>query len=601
MTDSAIKAIQEELFRHFTRFDINALRSLLEMVGHPNPNEVRRDEAIFYLIQQLQSKNALRALWDKLSPITQQALSFTVHTTEGTYRPDLVLLRYGQAPQPPQKYWNGYIPSELDLFLGEDQKVLSELYPLLRVVAPKPERWEMPVHPEPPPRYESIGFERSPGPEVGLQDLTTVLALIGQKKIAINDRFLPTFESIQLVRDNLVAGDFLDEESIKEPYDHIKPVGLVRLAVGGGLAKLGPRVGYNTTLILTPMGWEWLSRPSSDILLDAVETWTHTDLFDEIDRIDHLRNANKPSEERTPPGERRDQIIETLSWSPHNAWLSVDDFFTALKLWQHDFEVDPALDAIDDMNGRKMSIQELKDPWRAVQGAYTLVILFEMLGSIGALELAYTEPQHAPPFLEAPTESWQRPVIPYTRYDGLTYFRITPLGAFLLGHIRRYYLPKVLTERFYVIDENLTFQPLRDPLLPYQRQILPLVGVPDEEGQFHLEKTLWLEAQLLDNTLKERKELLLSRHNGPLSPVVEDWLEQAEADSTALRKGRTMITIQVRRPEVRNAILEDPELRRYCRLLDDRTLLIPSSRERAFVRKVMQLGYGMVGSSNGSK
>jgi len=125
------------------------------------------------------------------------------------------------------------------------------------------------------------------------------------------------------------------------------------------------------------------------------------------------------------------------------------------------------------------------------------------------------------------------------------------------------------------------------------------VGVQGEDGRFRLDKTLWLEAQQLDNTLKERKELLLARHDGPLSPVVEDWLDQAEADSTALRKGRTMITIQVRRPEVRNAILEDPELRRYCRLLDDRTLLIPSSRERAFVRKVMQLGYGMVGGSNG--
>ncbi len=599
MTESAIKAIQDELFRHFTRFDQNALRALLKVVGHPNPGEVRRDEAIFYLIQQLQSKTALRALWDKLSPITQKALSFTVHTTEGTYRPDLVRLRYGQAPPPPQRYWSGYIPTELDLFLGEDQKILSELYPLLRVVAPKPEKWEMPVHPEPPPRYESIGFERSPGPESGLQDLTTVLALAGQKKLFVNDRMLPTFESIQVILDNLVDGDFLNENSVKDPYDTIKPVGLVRFAIGSGLVKLGARTGYNTVLVPSPMGWEWIIRPSSDLLLDALDTWANSDLYDEIDRIEHLRNANKPSDKRTPPSERRDKIIETLSWSPHNAWLSVDDFFTALKLWQHDFEVDPALDAIDDMNGRKMSIRDLKDPWRAVQGAYTLVILFEILGSLGALDLAYTEPQHAPPFLEAPTESWQRPITPFTRYDGLTYFRINALGAYLLGHTRRYFLPKSITERFFIVNEDLIFQPTRSTLLPYQRQILPLLGVEDEDGRFKLDKSSWLQAQQLESTLKERKELLLARHDGPLSPTVEDWLERVEADSTALRKGRTMITIQVRRPEVRNAILEDPELRRYCRLLDDRTLLIPSSRERAFVRKVLQLGYGMVGGSNG--
>jgi len=599
MTESAIKAIQDELFRHFTRFDISTLRSLLKLIGHPNPGEVRRDEAIFYLIQALQSKSALRELWDKLSPITQKALSFTTHSTGGIYRPDLVRLRYGQAPPAPQRHWSGYIPTELDLFLGEDQKILPELYPLLRVVAPKPEKWEMPVHPEPPPRYESIGFERSPGPETGLQDLTAVLALVGQEKILINDRMLPTYESIQLVLDNLVEGGFLKASSLKDLYDAIKPVGLVRFALGSGLAKLGPRTGYNNILKLSPIGWEWLISPSSDLLLDALENWIKSDFYDEIDRIDHLRNAAKHGENRTPPKDRRDSIIETLSWSSQNAWISIDDFFTALKLWQHDFEVDPDLNAIDDANGRKMSIEELKDPWRAVQGAYTLVVLFEILGSLGALELAYTEPQHAPPFLEAPTESWQRPAQPYTRYDGLTYFRINELGAYLFGHSRRYTIPRICTERFFIIDESYAFQPVRKQLLPYQRQILPLLGSEGEDGMFHLDKAALLQAQQTENTLKERKELLLARHDGPFSPVVEDWLEQTENDSTALRKGRTMITIQVRRPDVRNAILEDPELRRYCRLLDDRTLLIPSSRERAFTRKVLQLGYGIVGGSNG--
>ena len=599
MTESALKAIQDELFRHFTRFDVSTLRSLLKMVGHPNPNEVRRDEAIFYLVQRLQSKTALRDLWEELSPITQKTLSMTIHTTDGVYRPDLVRLRYGQAPPAPQRYWSGYIPTELDLFLGEDQKILSELYPLLRVVAPQPEKWEMPVHPEPPPRYESVGFERSPGPASGLQDLTAVLALAAQGKLQVNDRMLPTHESVQLVLENLVDGDFLKDDDNKNPYDTIKPIGLIRFVLGSGMVKLGARTGYNTTLQLAPVGWEWLIRPSSDLLLDALENWIKNDLYDEIDRIEHLRNAAKPGENRTPPKERRDSIIETLSWAPQDSWLNVDDFFTALKLWQHDFEVDPDLDAIDDINGRKMSIQELKDPWRAVQGAYTMVILFEILGSLGALDLAYTEPQHAPAFLEAPTESWQRPAQPYSRYDGLTYFRINELGAYLFGHSRRYHIPRVCSERFFTINEKFIFQPTRKPLLPYQRQILPLLGSQKEDGKFHLDKSAWLHAQQTENTLKERKDLLLARHDGPLSPLVEDWLEQVEADSTALRKGRTMITIQVRRPEVRNAILEDPELRRYCRLLDDRTLLIPSSRERAFTRKVLQLGYGVVGGSNG--
>jgi len=127
------------------------------------------------------------------------------------------------------------------------------------------------------------------------------------------------------------------------------------------------------------------------------------------------------------------------------------------------------------------------------------------------------------------------------------------------------------------------------------------LGTPGKRKRYYLDKAFWLRAQQTEGTLSARRELLQTRHDGPIAPAVEDWLDQCQADSTALRRGRTMITIQARRPEVRNAILEDPELRRYARLLDDRTLIIPSSREHAFMRKVLELGYGMIGGSVNSK
>ncbi len=597
MTESAVKAIQEQLFRHFTRFDIGALRILLEFIGHPNPNAVRRDEAIFYLIENLSNKNALRKLWPRLDTLTQQALSLTVHATGGQYQPDTMRLRYGRVPPAPQRYWSGYKPTPLDLFLDEDQTILSELYPLLRVVAPKPEPWKIPVQPEPPARYESIGFERSAGPELTLQDLTTVLALIGQGKIEVNDRISPTFDSIQAVKENLAAGDFFDLGSALDLNETIRPFGLIRFAYSSGFAATGTRSGHNTILKLTPLGWEWLAGPSADLLLDALERWSKSNDYDEIDRLPHLRNAQKRDLALTQPGQRRDRILEALSWCPHKEWISVADFFTAMKLWQFDIVIDEdgSLDAIDDHNGRKLKIESLRDPWRAKQGAYVLVILMETLGSLGALELAYTEPQHAPPLLETPTESWQRPVHPYSRYDGLTYFRINPLGAYLFGQTSRYNLPNIITRPIYYIDETYRFQTASQPLPPYEAQILPLLGRADENGVYYLHKGDWLRSHQIEGNLEERRNLLVSRHDGPLAPAVEDWLDRIVADSTALRRGRTMITIQVRNPEVRNTILEDPELRRYCRLLDDRTLIIPSSREHAFMRRVMDLGYGMVG------
>lgn len=597
MTETAVKAIQEQLFRHFTRFDIGALRILLEFIDHPNPMSLRRDEAIFYLIENLSNKNALRKIWPKLDTLSQQALSLTVHATGGQYQPDTMRLRYGRVPPSPQRYWSGYKPTPLDLFLDEDQKILSEILPLLRVVAPKPEPWKIPVQPEPPARYEAIGFERSPDPVIPLQDLTAVLALIGQGRIEINDRIAPTFDSIQLILENLAVGDFFKLVPSQDLSETIRPYGLVRFAFSSGLAELGARSGQNSTLKLTPLGWEWLASPSSDLLLDALERWSKSDDYDEIDRLVHLRNAKRRDFERMPPGKRRDRILEALSWCPHKEWISIADFFTAIKLWQFDFEIDldGSLDAIDDSTGRKLKIEALRDPWRAKQGAYVLVVLMEMLGSIGALELAYTEPQHTPSLLETPTENWQRPIHPYSRYDGLTYFRINSLGAYLFGQTNRYHLPSQITRPIYYIDETYHFHTASSPLPPYEAQILPLLGRVDENGVYYLHKGDWLRSQQIEGNIDERRNLLVSRHDGLLAPAVEDWLDRIEADSTALRRGRTMITIQVRNPEVRNTILEDPELRRYCRLLDDRTLIIPSSREHAFMRRVMDLGYGMVG------
>lgn len=608
MTELAAKAIQEQLLRHFTRFDIAPLRGLLEIAGHSSPANLRRDEAIFYLIDQMSNKATLRKLWERLDPVTQQSLSLTVHVTGGVYQPDTIQLRYGVVPAQPQRYWSGYKPTGLDLFLDENQTILSEIYPLLRVVAPKPEPWKIPVQPEPPPRYEAFGFERSPGAEIGLQDLLAIIALIGQGRIQVNERVLPTFDSTQLILENLAEGDFFALAPGQDLSDAIRPVGLVRFLLGSGLAELGARTGFNYQVQLKPLGWEWLTRPSSDLLLDALETWTKTELFDEIERLTHLRGAQRkagPLEvPRTDPPRRRDKILEALSWAPANVWLSVEDFFKAVKLWQFDFSIDreAELTAIDDSGGRKLEISDLRDPWRAVKGAYVLAILCETLASIGAIDIAYTEPQHAPPLLETPTESWQRPSHPYTRYDGTTYFRINDLGAYLFGHTKRYTMPRICTAPFFYIDESYIFRPSREKILAYQSQILPLLGTKSGAAPaYELNKAAWLAAQQDEGTLKERRELLQARHDGPLAPLIEDWLEQAEADTTALRKGRTMLTIQVRNNEVRDTILNDPELRRYSRLMDDRTLLIPSSREHAFLRRVMELGYGMVGgpTSNG--
>jgi hypothetical protein len=109
-----------------------------------------------------------------------------------------------------------------------------------------------------------------------------------------------------------------------------------------------------------------------------------------------------------------------------------DDFFRYMQSANFDFEVtrEPWDLYIEEKGYGSLGYAGFHD-WHILQGRYALCLLFEYVSTLGLIDVAYVSPVGA---RRDYTELWGVDDLDFfSRYDGLLYFRLTPLGAYALG------------------------------------------------------------------------------------------------------------------------------------------------------------------------
>ncbi len=202
----------------------------------------------------------------------------------------------------------------------------------------------------------------------------------------------------------------------------IRPTGLDVFTQESGLAT---RTGK-----LTKAGRTYLQTQDPEILLSAFEKWTTGGKFDELHRITHLSGLKSKGSRLTPPASRREKVIEALSWCPTDQWIAVSDFYRAILIWDFDFDVETTAYSHLYIGSRYYGdLNSIGNTWAITNGLYINALLWEYLGTIGALDVAFLEDEYHS-LLDTDYLNIDGPV---SLYDGLSHFRINPLGAFLLG------------------------------------------------------------------------------------------------------------------------------------------------------------------------
>jgi hypothetical protein len=165
--------------------------------------------------------------------------------------------------------------------------------------------------------------------------------------------------------------------------------------------------------------------------------WLKSSLFDEFSRVDVIKGQKSKGRVMTAVALRRAAINEILRLCPVGAWIDVDDISRFMQATGHTFDVthNPWTLYISDPQYGSLS-HDGYHSWEILQFHFLLCFLFEYAAAVGIIDVAYTEPTEARNDFG---DLWGTDDLEFlSRYDGLIYFRVTPLGAWCLGSVEDY-------------------------------------------------------------------------------------------------------------------------------------------------------------------
>ena len=289
---------------------------------------------------------------------------------------------------------------------------------------------------------------------------------------------------------------------------------------------------------------------------------------------------------------RRAVIESSLKQCPPGAWVNFEGFSRYMKANGHDFEVtrDPWSLYIAHVEYGSLGYAGFHD-WHILQKRYLACLLFEYAATLGLIDVAYVEPWEAEWDFG---QLWGVDDLDFlSRYDGLRFFRLNPLGAFCLG----------------LAD---TYQPSR-PQTKAVLQVLPSLhisvvsGRPTmEEGLFldtwaeRNSETLWLldrgkilEAVERGQRIAELRDFLTARDEQGLPEKVEVFLAQTSQQANALKNTGVVLLIECQDEAIAELIAKHEQTKSICQRVGPNYFAVKPEAEERFRQAMHGLGYGM--------
>ena len=575
------------LYDIFDNLKSDQLKDYMKLCGGSSSLTRKADRAN-YLVETLTDPSQLRWLWARMDDFSRKAVAAAYHN-DGIFNSKAFIAQYGSLPERPQnERWSYHRePIVLDLFIHGNE-IPAEVMALLAPLVPAPERFQL-IGSEAVPEVidesgEAIEIFVAEREIAGLHDLTLYLALLnlGSLKLSSSSYRL-TPKSVETLVAGLQMGDLFSD--VEKAEESILPYGLTVFCSHSGLTNYKGK--------LSELANSFLASHDAHLLLQAFESWAEEGKFDEIERIQALRGVRAKGIRLTSAASRREKIMEALSWCPTGVWISITDFYRAIRVWHFDFELENGTDKL--YVGYRGN-QRWYEPWASGEnqwllttGLYINTILMEYLTAIGAIDIVYTYPENE----TFPGHAYNYDELIYSRYDGLLYFRINPLGAYLFGQADGYESSQPLASALFAIAADGAIA-LLQPNEVSAAQQAQLDQITENEGERYRLSVPKLLAVLESSAdLEIQRNFLRQNNRGELPVEVVALLDKIEADSKALRITTKSLTIQVRSAELAQQVLADPRAGKIARQLDDKTLIIPASRETAFRSALREMGYGL--------
>ena len=600
---NTIATLEIALLEHVNSDNIRVLASFFE-----KKLPTRKADMAAVVLRNLAGEG-LRRAWLRLDGTQQAAVAEAVHGDSPQFHNGRFHAKYGCDPDwgGRGKYGYDVKPSMLGLFFYENvmpddlRRRLKEFVPMPKKTEiigldGLPTAYEMPFeHWNEELKAKETGVERVPlavyeTERTAQRELLSFLRLIDAGKIAVSDKTRrASAATMNTVASVLEGGDFYPHHPPKSKWsdDNAGPIRAFAwplLVQAGGLAQLA-----GTKLQLTRSGRKALSEPALATIRTLLNKWLGTTILDELSRIDNVKGqTGKGKHGLTAVASRRLVVLQALAECPIKKWVSTKDFMRFIRASSDDLVVtrnawhlyisDPQYGSLgyDGSEG-------------LLESRYVMALLLEYAATLGLIDAALIPPAEAPHDYGG---LWGADDLAFlSRYDGLMYFRLTPLGAWCLGLDADYRPAPIETKAVLRVLPNLDIAAIGSALEQGDRIALDSYAVRVSDLVWRLEAGKLLSAADEGRSMAEIREFLEARSGAELPDTVLRLIQDIGDRSGKVRDRGLARLIECDDAALAVLIANDSRTRKHCLPAGERNLVVPASEEGAFKRTLRELGY----------
>ncbi len=544
-------------------------------------------------ILQYFSERDLRDVWNDMDPLIQYAISEAVYNYAfGKFESTKFLAKYGALPPRLTRRYlfgqedhpmtlfdvlfpNGYLPQDLlskfGEFVPEPAPVTMESYGQL-----------------PTPGSESDqNVETSETEAAALHDLITLLRLINTGKISISPSSgKATLTAARNICSLLQDGDFMPSDRMDKADAFMRPLAWTLMLQNAGLAR-----GKGSKLELTTAGQKALAEPAHVTVKHVWKCWQEKSKFDEFCRISEIKGQKSKGRILTAVQPRRAAVVKGLKECPVGQWVDIDDFFQYFQATNFYFEIahNPWKLYIAHPEYGSLGYEGYHS-FAILQGRYIMALLWEYAATLGMLDIAHVGPDGARKDFY---ELWGADYLSsLSRYDGLKYFRITPLGAYCLGMAESYTpAPIVRKALFQVLPNQDIILINRDDLQGGDILFLDHIAQKKSDHTWALDRMRILDALAGGIGAEEIKNFLDANSNNPLPDTIEIFISDIARCASQVSYEGAAEVYHVTDEATALLIAHDTETKKLCYRAGKNRLIVPVAKANAFERALRRLGF----------
>jgi hypothetical protein len=598
----------------FGKLTLDDLRPLAGLVAADPPT--KKSDIVPLLARVMTNSARIRELYDGLDPLSRDAVRVAAADANGRLDREKFRAWFGEPPRfdepgpAPRGRAYGYgrsqrPPTPLRLFFPRFDYLPTDTRDILRGFVPPPDAFAVPTVDAPPAThilYEQVWHDRGSVKEEKEEpvrvretaseaeaDVRAVLRLVDAGRLRVTDKkLIPTEAARQAVAGVLAGDDFYAPDDASESkYDpaadiSIKAFAWPVLVQAGGLAEKS-----GDALKLTAAGKKALTAPPADVLRKLWAAWLKTRQFDEFARVDAIKGQGRAR--MSAAAGRRKVVADALAACPAGRWFTVEDFFRLLRATGREFVVANAAHELyiaDHYYGNLGYDDEYA--WEQLQGRFALAFLFESAATLGLVDVAYVPPQGVQHDFH---NRWGADEFEcLSRYDGLLYLRVNPLGAWVLGTADGYRpATPARTEVLRVLANRDVVA--AGPLPPADRLTLDRFAEPASEGVWALSADKILGVVEQGGSVDELEQFLASRAAGEVPRTVTTFLADLRAKAGRLADAGPARLIACVDEHIAAELASDRQLKGKCLRAGDRFVVVREADLDVARKAARRLGY----------